>query len=59
MDLHTVTQGFDARLPLRLEGWKVAIAIVAATVLAPVAGLVMLVLVGSLLPVLPLLAIFI
>lgn len=50
------THMFDVSLPLRLKGWKVAMAIGAAAILAPVVGLVLLVLVGALLPVMPLLA---
>ena len=56
MGSYKVTRAFDVRLPLRLKGCKVAIAIGAATILAPVVALVLFVLVGTLLPVLPLLA---
>jgi CHASE2 domain-containing sensor protein len=56
MGSYEVTHAFDVRLPLGLKGWKVAIALGAATILAPVVGLVLLVLVGTLLPVLPILA---
>jgi hypothetical protein len=56
MGSYKVMHAFDVRLPLRLKGWKVAVAIGAAIILAPVVGLVLLVLVGTLLPVLPLLA---
>jgi hypothetical protein len=56
MGSYTVARSFEVHLPLRLKGWKVAIAIGAAVILAPVVGLVLLVLVGTLLPVLPLLA---
>jgi hypothetical protein len=56
MGSYKVTHAFDVRLPSRLKGWKVGIAIGAAIILAPVVGLVLLVLVGTVLPVLPLLA---
>jgi len=56
MDRHKVTQAFDVRLPLSLKGWKVAMAMGAAVILAPVVGLVLLVLAATLIPVLPLLA---
>ena len=58
MDLYKVTQAFDFRLPVSLKGWKVAIAMGAAIILAPVVGLVLLFLVATLIPVLPLLATF-
>jgi hypothetical protein len=58
MRLYEVTQAFGVRLPLSLKGWKVAIAMGAAIVLAPVLGLVLLFLVGTLILVLPLLAMF-
>jgi hypothetical protein len=45
------TQASDVRVP----GWKVTVAIGSAVVLAPVMGLVLLVLLAALLPVLPLL----
>ena len=56
MDSYKVTHASDVRLPLRLKKWQVAIAVGAASILAPVVGLVLLVLVGTLLPVLPVLA---
>jgi hypothetical protein len=56
MGLYKVTRAFDIRLPLGLKGWQFAIAMGAAIVLAPVVGLVLLFLVGTLIPVLPLLA---
>jgi hypothetical protein len=58
MDLYKVTQAFDFRLPVSLKGWKVAIAMGAAIILAPVVGLLLLFLVAALIPVLPLLATF-
>jgi hypothetical protein len=58
MGLYKVTQTFDVRLPLSRKGWKVAIAMGAAIILAPVVGLVLLFLVATLIPVLPLLATF-
>jgi len=58
MSLCTVTQTFDVRLPLSLKGWKVAIAMGAAILLAPVVGLVLFFVVATLIPVLPLLATF-
>ena len=58
MRLYKVTQAFDVRLPLCLKGWKVAIAMGAAIILTPVVGLVLLFLVATLIPVLPLLATF-
>jgi hypothetical protein len=54
MSSQNVTRGSDIRVSLRLEGWKVAIAIGAAVVLAPVIGLILLVLLATTLPVLPL-----
>jgi hypothetical protein len=56
MGLYKVTQAFDVRLRLSLQGWKVAIVVGAAIVLAPVVGLVLFFLVATLIPVLPLLA---
>jgi len=56
MGLYKATRALDVRLPLGLKGWQFAIAIGAAIVLAPVVGLVLLFLVGTLIPVLPLLA---
>jgi hypothetical protein len=56
MRSYKVTQAIDVRLPLNLKGWKVAIAMGAAIILAPVVGLVLLFLVATLIPVLPLLA---
>jgi hypothetical protein len=47
------TQASDGRVPWRLEGWKVAISIGVAIVLAPVIGLVFLVLLVAVLPTLP------
>ena len=58
MGLYKVTQAFDVRLRLSLNGWKVAIVVGAAIVLAPVVGLVLFFLVATLIPVLPLLATF-
>jgi hypothetical protein len=58
MGLYKTTQAFDVRLPLSLKGWKVAIAMGAAIILAPVVGLVLLFLVAALIPMLPLLATF-
>jgi hypothetical protein len=58
MRLDKVMQAFGFRLPLSLRGWKVAIAMGAAIVLAPVLGLVLLFVVGMLIPVLPLMAMF-
>ena len=58
MGLDNVTQAFDVGLPRSLKGWKVAIAMGAALILAPVVGLVLLFLVATLIPVLPLLATF-
>jgi hypothetical protein len=46
------------RLHLSCKGWKVAIGVGAAIVLAPVAGLVLLFVIATLIPVLPLLATF-
>ena len=54
MSSQNVTQAWDIRVSLRLEGWKVAIATGAVLVLAPVIGLVLLVLLATMLPVLPL-----
>jgi hypothetical protein len=56
MGHYEVTQALDVRLPLSLKGWKVAIAIGAAIILAPVVGLVLVFLVATLIPMLPLLA---
>jgi hypothetical protein len=56
MGLYRVPQAFDVRLPLGLKRWQVAIAMGAAIVLAPVVGLVLLFLIATLIPVLPLLA---
>jgi hypothetical protein len=56
MGLSRVTRAYDVRLPLGLKGWQFAIAMGAAIILAPVVGLVLLLLVGTLIPVLPLLA---
>jgi hypothetical protein len=56
MRLYKVTQAFDVRLPLSLKRWKVTIAMGATVILAPVVGLVLLFLVATLIPVLPLLA---
>jgi hypothetical protein len=50
------THPLDVGPLLRLEGWKVAIAVGVAIILAPVVALVLLVLIGTLLPVLPILA---
>jgi Flp pilus assembly protein TadB len=47
------TQAFDARAPRRLEGWKIAISIGAALVVAPVMALVLIVVLAAVLPVLP------
>jgi hypothetical protein len=58
MSHYEVTQALDGRLPVSLKGWKVAIATGAAIILAPVVGLVLLFLVATLIPVLPLLATF-
>ena len=56
MGLYKVTRAFDVRLPLGLKGWQFAIAMGAAIILAPVLVLVLLFLVGTLIPVLPLVA---
>ena len=56
MGLDKGTRAFDVRLPLGLKGWRFAIAMGAAIILAPVVGLVLLLLVGTLIPVLPLVA---
>jgi hypothetical protein len=55
MGLYKVTRAFDVGLPLGLKAWQFGI-VVAAIILAPVVGLVLLFLVGSLIPMLPLLA---
>jgi hypothetical protein len=49
-------QARDAGRPRRLEGWKVAISIGAAVVVAPVMAVVLLVLLVAALPVLPFMA---
>jgi hypothetical protein len=41
---HEMTQPSDVRASVRLEGWKVAIAVAAAIVMAPVVGVALLVL---------------
>jgi hypothetical protein len=46
-------QAFDVRVPRRLEGWKIAISIGAALVVAPVMALVLIVVLAAALPVLP------
>jgi hypothetical protein len=56
MSHYEVTQALDGRLPSSLKGWKVAIAIGAAIILAPVVGLVFVFLVATLIPMLPILA---
>ena len=53
---HAATQPSDVRASVRLEGWKVAIAIAAAIVMAPVVGVALLVLLAAMLPMLALLA---
>jgi hypothetical protein len=58
MGRYKVTQAFDVRLPLGIKGYQVAIAMGAAIILAPAVGLVLLFLVATLIPVLPLLATF-
>ncbi len=58
MGSHKITQALDVRVPLSLNGWKVAMATGAAVILTPVVGLVLLFLVATLIPVLPLLATF-
>jgi hypothetical protein len=58
MGVYKVAQAFDVQLPLSLKGWKVAIATGAAIILAPVVGLVLLFVVATLIPVLPLLGTF-
>jgi hypothetical protein len=58
MGRYQVTRALDVRLPVSLKGWKVAVAMVAAVILAPVVGLVLLFLVATLIPALPLLATF-
>jgi hypothetical protein len=47
------TRAFDARVPRRPEGWKIAISIGAALVVAPVMALVLIVVLAAVLPVLP------
>jgi hypothetical protein len=47
------TQPFDVRVPRRTEGWKVAISIGAALVVAPVMALVLIVVLAAVLPMLP------
>lgn len=44
------TRALNVGPPLKLEGWKVAISVGVAIVLAPVVVLVLLVLIGTLLP---------
>jgi fatty acid desaturase len=53
---HETTQPSDVRASVRLEGWKVAIAVAAAIVMAPVVGVALLVLLAAMLPMLSLLA---
>jgi hypothetical protein len=52
---HETTHASDVRASVRLEGWKVAIAIAAAIVIAPVIGVALLVLLATMLPMLSLL----
>ena len=44
------TRAFDARVPRRPEGWKIAISIGAALVVAPVMALVLIVVLAAVLP---------
>jgi hypothetical protein len=55
MSSRKLTRAPDVRVPSRLEGWKIAIAIGATVALAPVIALVLLVLLVTLLPTLLLL----
>jgi hypothetical protein len=56
MSSRKLTQASAVRVPVGLDGWKVAVAIGAAVTLSPVIGLVLFVALATLLPVLPLLA---
>jgi hypothetical protein len=58
MGVDKATQALEVREPSTLEGWKFAIAMGAAIILAPVIGLVLLFVAATLIPVLPLLAAF-
>jgi|HubBroStandDraft_1064217.scaffolds.fasta_scaffold08769_6 Flp pilus assembly protein TadB len=59
MKAHKTPQGKDARGSERLARWKVALAICAAIVIAPVLALALLVLVATALPAIPLLALLV